>query len=260
MASRVVSPVPAASVGRRIGQFAVGAFAGLCAAFIPRLALMVGQRADSATVTVDAFSATYIVAAFAFSFLIGGVAVILEWEGDRSPRDTFMAALGIPAILTGMFNTADASRGAVDLAERLKSINDERARQENILVDEENPQSSAAPTRWWLPEWHLVPVVLAAEPSPAGMTQKPGGSKIGVVYREPRYWVVLHTASTKQEAERRAADLRPRYGQLTIERVDNAFFVCLAGGSLYYSEAVSRAVEVKRRSQGAMTPKLVRAD
>jgi hypothetical protein len=259
MASRVVSPVSTRRIGRRVGQFAVGAFAGLCAAFIPRLALMVGQRAESAAVTVDAFSGTYVAAAFAFSLLIGGVALILEWEGDRSPRDTFMAALGIPAILTGMFNTADASRGAVGLAERLKSINDERAREENIQVDEENPQSSIAPTSRWLSEWQLVPVVLAAEQSPAGVSQKAGGSKIGIVYHEPRYWVVLHTAATRQDAERRAADLRPRYGALTIEHVDNVFFVCLPGGSLYYSDAVSRAVELKRRSQGAMTPRLVRA-
>jgi hypothetical protein len=158
-----------------------------------------------------------------------------------------------------MFNTADASRGAVDLAERLKSVNDERAREENIQVDEDTPQSSIAPTSRWLPEWQLVPVVLAAKQSPTAVSQKAGGSKIGIVYREPRYWVVLHAATTRQEAERRAADLRPRYGAVTIERVDNWFFVCTPGGTLSYSDAVSKAVDVKRRSQGAVTPKLVRA-
>ena len=259
MASQAVLPVvQPGRVGRRIGQFAVGAFAGLCAAFVPRLALMVGQRADSVAVTVDAFTTQYLVAALGFALLIGGVAMILEWDGDRSPRDTFMAALGIPAILTGMFNTADASRGAVDLAERLKSVNDERAREANIPVDDESPQSSIAPTAGKLLGGQLVPVVFAAEQSPTTL-QKTGGPKNGTIYNEPRYWVVLYSASTRQEAERRAADLRARFGALTVERVDGSYFVCPPGGSQYYSAAVSKAVELKRRSQGTITPKLVRA-
>lgn len=258
MASQAVLPaVRPRDVGRRIGQFVVGAFAGLCAAFVPRLALMVGQRADTAAVSIDVFTTQYLVAAFGFAMLIGGVAMILEWDGERSPRDTFMAALGIPAILTGMFNTADASRGAVDLAERLKTVNDERARDANIPVDEEGPQSSISPTSGRL-DLRLMPVVFAEEQT-KGTAQRIDGSKFGVVYNEPRYWVVLYTASTRQEAERRVADLRTRVGALTIERVDNSYFVCPPGGSLYYSAAVSKAVELKRRSQGALTPKLVRA-
>jgi hypothetical protein len=259
MASHAVLPaLRPGYVGRRIGQFAVGAFAGLCAAFVPRLALMVGQRADSAVVSIDAFTAQYLLAAIGFALLIGGVAMILEWDGERSPRDTFMAALGIPAILTGMFNTADASRGAVDLAERLKSVNDERAREENIPVDEEVPQSSIAPTGGGPLGWRLVPVVFAAEQSPTTQ-QRASNSQLGVVYKEHRYWVVLFAASTRQEADRRAADLRARFGALTVQRVDKSYFVCPPGGSLYYSAAVSKAVELKRRSQGALTPKLVRA-
>ena len=43
---------------------------------------------------MDAFDGRYVLAALGFSILIGGVAMILEWESDRSPRDTFMAALG----------------------------------------------------------------------------------------------------------------------------------------------------------------------
>jgi hypothetical protein len=259
MASQAVLPaIQSGCVGRRIGQFTVGAFAGLCAAFVPRLAMMVGQRADSAVVTVDAFTPQYLVAALGFALLIGGVAMILEWDGNRSPRDTFMAALGIPAILTGMFNTADASRGAVDLAERLKSVNDARAKEENIPVDDEAPQSSVSPTGGGARGWRLVPVVFAAEQSSTTL-EKADGSKFGVVYNEPRYWVVLYATSSRQDAERRATDLRARFGKLTVERVDRSYFVCPAGGSLYYSAAVSKAVELKRRSQGAFTPKLVRA-
>ena len=50
-----------------------------------------------------------------------------------------------------------------------------------------------------------------------------------------------------------------RWSLREVFQVDDAYLVCPAGGSLYDSEAVSRAVELKRRSQGTMAPKLVRA-
>ena len=254
--SVVARPRSSALLGRRIGQFAVGTFAGLCAAFVPRLALMVGPAAKSAALTVEGFDGGCMLVAFAFSLLIGGVAMILEWEGARSPRDTFMAALGIPALLTGMFNTSNVSSEAVRLAQRLKSINDERAKQENIPVDDDAPQSSAAPTGAWFPEFGFVPTVFAQEQASLQTQQKASG--VGVRYREPGYWVVLDTALTKGVAEQRVAELRSRYGALTIQRVDESYPVCPTGGSQPYSQAVSRAVELKRLSQGTLTPRLVR--
>jgi hypothetical protein len=254
MASTAVLSVPQhGRIGRRAGRFGVGAFAGLCAAFVPRLAFIVGPGTSTTALTMDAFDGRYVLAAFAFSVLIGGVAMILEWESDRSPRDTFMAALGIPAILTGMFNTASASRDAVMFGERLKVINDSRAEEEHIPVVE--GADAITPSSGWLRDWTLIPPVFAEEREPTQKAQ----AKVGVVYREPRYWVVLDVGSTREDATRRATQLARRFGALTVQRVDDSYFVCPPGGALTYSEAVSKAISLKRESQGTLTPKLVRS-
>lgn len=243
---------------RRLGQFAVGSFAGACALFSPRLTLMVGQ-ADDASVTVVALSPTFVVGAVLLSLLVGGVAMILEWEGSRSPKDTFMAALGVPALLSGVFSTASVSKEAVRFAEITKSVTDERAREEGIVV-EEVPQASIAPTQGiWPPTLHLLPTVYAAQqaPAPAARVAAQGGA--AVQYRQVRYWVVLHESRDKAAAERRAAELGSRYGRLAVRQVGTDFAVTLAEGVLPYSDAVSRAVDVKKQSKGVVTPKLVRA-
>jgi hypothetical protein len=251
-------PTAPGHLSQRAGRFAVGAFAGLCAAFVPRLAFIVGPGIGTTALTMDAFDGRYIAAALGFSVLIGGVALILEWESERSPRDTFMAALGIPAILTGMFNTASASRDAVMLGERLKIANDSRAEQEDIPV-EDRSQSSLTPSSGSFRDWRLMPTAFAAEQAPAQIQYKGEAAKVGVVYREPRYWVVLDTKSTPADADRRAAELRRRYGPMSVQRLDRQYLVCPADGSLAYSQAIAKAIDFKRRSQGALSPRLVRS-
>jgi len=50
-----------------------------------------------------------------------------------------------------------------------------------------------------------------------------------------------------------------RWGPLTVEQVGPFFYICPEGGALPYSQAVSKAAELKRQSEGAVSPKLVRA-
>ena len=104
-----------------------------------------------------------------------------------------------------------------------------------------------------------MPTAFAAEQVRPQIRDMGQASKVSVVYREPRYWVVLDTRSTQPDADRRAAELATRYGPMTVQRVDRQYFVCPRGGSFAYSEAVAKAIELKRRSQGALTPKLVRS-
>jgi len=70
---------------------------------------------------------------------------------------------------------------------------------------------------------------------------------------------VLDAKSTQADADRRAAELRKRYGPMTVRRVDPQYFVCPAGDSIPYFEAVAKAIELKRRSQGELAPRLVRS-
>lgn len=236
---------------RRIGHFAVGVFAALCAALVPRLMVMIGQVPSNAGVTVEALSATYALAAVGFAGLIGGVVVILEWDSRRPPRDIFLAALGVPALLTSMLNANRLNGEVLNKAVELKAVSDQLAKEAGIPVED--------PVRLTTPESLLrfvFPTVYAQELTVAQQTSKSGA--FGVRYREPVYWVVLASAATKENAERSRQELS-RWGRLKVEQVGTLFYICPEGGTLPYSQAVSKAAELKRQSQGAVSPKLVRA-
>lgn len=245
----------AGDLPRRLGQFAVGAFAGACALFAPRLTLLVGQP-DSA-VSITAMPWPFITAAVFLSLIVGGVAMILEWEGSRSPKDTFMAALGVPALLSGAYTSANVSQETLRLAGETRRLSDSLARSEGIVV-EGAPQGSLQPAQGtWPPTLRLMPVAHAAtlDPLPAS-DQKKGAS---VSYTLPRYFVVFHEDRVREAAVRRASDLGTRFGALNVQPLGDGFIVTLADGALPYPEAVARAVDTKRRSQGTLTPKLVKA-
>ncbi|MEP7117667.1 MAG: hypothetical protein ABI880_08800 [Acidobacteriota bacterium] len=243
---------------RRIGQFSVGTFAGACALFAPRLTLMVGHP-DDGSLRIVALSPTFVAGAVLLSLIVGGVAMILEWDGTRSPKDTFMAALGVPALLSGVFSTASVSNEAVRFAGIAKQQADGRAKDEGIVVDD-RPQSSLTPAQGvWPPTLHLMPTVFAAEQAPAPvMAADQKGAAIQ--YRQVRYWVVFYEDRAKDIADRHAAGLGTQYGTLTVRSLGSSFIVTLASGTLPYSDAVTSAVEIKKKSQGVVTPRLVRAD
>jgi hypothetical protein len=202
--TRTLSVAPASTstrIGRRIGQFAVGTFAGVCAAFVPRLTLKIGPQTGSTPVEVTAFPTDYLVAAIVFSLLIGGVALILEWGGKRSPRDTFLAALGVPALLTGVFTTANLDNEVIRQAAQVKSISDQRARDAGIEIDE-TPQGPAPAESGFLWKPNLMPTAFAQERGVVQPQQVQTSPPLGVRYREPRYWIVLAAASTTWHAVR----------------------------------------------------------
>ena len=245
-----------AAMVRRLGQFAVGSFAGACALFAPRLTLLVGQP-DSAAAALTAMPWAFVTAAVLLSLIVGGVAMILECEGSRSPKDTFMAALGVPALWSGVYTTANVSQEALRLAGEARSASDSLAASEGIEV-ERGPQSGLVPSQGpWPPTLHLLPVAHAATLDAAAPRDVPQGA--AVQYRLPRYWVVFHEDRVKAAADRRAAELGTRFGRLTVQALGDTFVVTLADGALPYPEAVTRAVDTKRQSQGAITPKLLKA-
>lgn len=245
-----------AVLARRVGQFAVGTFAGACALFAPRLTLLVGQP-DSSAVALTAMPGRFVMAAVLLSVIVGGVAMILEWEGSRSPKDTFMAALGVPALLSGVYTTANVSQEALRLADDVRTASDALAKSEGIQV-EGGPQSGLVPSQGtWPPTLRLLPVAHAATLNNPPARLSPQGA--AVQYRLPRYWVVFHEDRVKAAADRRAAELGTRFGRLTVQAVGVSFIVTLAEGALPYQDAVARAVDLKRKSQGTVTPKLIKA-
>lgn len=246
----------------RLGNFGVGAFAGLCAAVLPRLAAVIGASANNApAVEMDAFRTSYILASVSFAFVIGFGAMIWEWNSRSSPRQTLVAALGLPALFAGALNSVAISSNATRLGEELQRITDKYAEDNGIQLQTSSMQlPSRDPNDSF---WNRYIVVTAyaqdklVEPqiSKAALRES---VDLGI-YRQRIYWIVLdNNASTRQDAERKVKDLGLKYGKLAVQQVDRKFAVILEN-PLPYSQAVSRAVAVKRESRNTLSPSLVPA-
>jgi hypothetical protein len=238
------------TTSRRFGHFVVGAFAALCAAFIPRLAATLPTDADSTMLTIRVFTAEYVLTTLVFALLVGGVVVVFEWTANRSPREVFMSALPVPALITGFVNAAAVANQARQLAGEKVRLSMERANEAGIEVEPTFLGSGARAPR--LPS--LIPTAFAASRSPVHQTDD---VKLGIQLRESKFWVSLGSAPTMEEAEARRAEIGPDYGELKVEKHGEKFHVVVGDRSLPYSEAVSRAIEIKRKSDGDLRPALI---
>lgn len=86
--------------------FGVGFTAGLCAALFPRLAPMMARGAD---VNIQLLHLDYIIVALLFSAMIGVVMMWFYWGTSHKPQTLFMAALGIPSLLSSSFNMTEST-------------------------------------------------------------------------------------------------------------------------------------------------------
>jgi hypothetical protein len=247
--------------GSRLGTFLVGLFAGMCAALFPRLAALIGApTTGSSFLEMNAFSLRYIIASVSFALLIGFGVMIWEWNVKCSPRQIFLAALGLPALFAGALNSVAISSNASHLGEELQNITDQYREANGIPVKDERlkPISSLQPA---FVDIGLIPAAFG-QTSGAGRSidgaQKGGGVDLGV-YHQKKFWIVLYTANTRDDAERKLGEFGTLYGKLTIQQLQNQYAVTLAS-TLPYSQAVSKAVVVKRQSGNALAPVLVPAE
>jgi hypothetical protein len=234
-------------------KFAVGVIAGTCAAVFPRLtaALYVERRGG----VVDLFLGQYAVLALVFGLLLGLIVMIIEWGVARSPRDTFMAALGIPALLAGALNTTVAVGELGSVAER--TANDASALIEHagFAVEEGGgvravPLGPSAPPGPGALLTPLLDVLGPREAHAAGPGERlaEAGGGVGIGVNLPRYLVVVDRFKDAGQARRRAAELRaqgaPNAG---VYEVSGDFVVTWSGGPATAAEAVQQAAAAQQK-------------
>src|SRR5262249_32964851 len=111
---------------------------------LPRIASVITTSASSSpALEMKLFRTEYIIAAVVFALLIGGSVMIWEWNVRSSPRQTFVAALGLPALFAGALNSAAISGNASRLGEDLQRITDQHREENGIRV--ETSQNLPAP-------------------------------------------------------------------------------------------------------------------
>jgi hypothetical protein len=185
------------------------------------------------------------------SLLVGVVVVIFEWRVPRTPRDTFMTTLGIPAILAGALSANQNAGALQETTQKANELADTLAKESGINI--ESPRRTSKEM-----SWHgaladvLIPPAYAA--SAETMLQSADAQhQLAIRINQPRYLIVLDRATTQQDAEAKASQLTlslaaaaPGHPLSTrVQRQGNEFLIVVAGGARVKADALLEAVRVK---------------
>jgi hypothetical protein len=242
------------------GSFAIGMFAGICAVFVPRMGgLLVADDLDK----ISLFPAPFVVMGTAYAAIVGLILVILYYDRKGAPRERFMAALGIPALLAGALATS-AQTGKVQqlqvTAERLS----------NAAASAEKIRKLDTPSE-------LVPLAPpSAQPSSSdagferllgiGSAYAGGGEALGaktqqkylqipaIQANEPTYAVLVAKTPTAALAQQKALELRPRYPNAQAVKSGSGFAVVTD----VKPESVAVLEAIRYKGEMGVTPELVR--
>ena len=224
-------------------KFAIGTVASLCAVLVPRLLAALAAR-DQASITF--ITRSYAELAVILSGLVGLVVAILEWRVPRSPRDTFMTTLGIPAILAGALS-ANSNAGALKLATQTQdALADKLSQESGITIEAPKTTSTGERGRQGALADALMPPVYAA--SSEIMFRSAAQSSLAIRIDQPRYLIVLDRAATQQDAQMKASQLTRRLtaaapGQplaVQVQQQGAEFLVVVAGGARIKGDAILR--------------------
>jgi len=240
-------------------KFAIGLLAGGCAVMLPRVLALVSQGDESQIVFLPA---PYFLLALGAGLFLGLVMLVFEWKVDATPRETFMTALGIPAIVTGALGTASTSAGLSELAADAARLRQEVRHEQGIAKEGSfdglqplglpAPKKPAAKTSSFLPAVISIAHAEEARAVPAAA----GEPRFGIRVEQPKYVVVLEQAKTEQEALRKAGELRRRLPSARAVKANDAYFVVL-GSPVGETDALFAAKRAKKALGAGSQPVLV---
>lgn len=233
------------TVSRPAYKFFIGFVAGFCAALFPRVTalLLVSDVQES----LQILSLGYVLVSVLFATLIGAIIMIMEWNVAKEPRTTFMAALGIPALITGSVNTIDTTKALeqqmaenrvmVREVEKLHDINVIRSGDIQPLSFLERAPRSEPPA--WLA------IIPAAHAGDDAFTQQPRYRLNPSIQAAPaRFVVVLEKSTSKDAAIARAAEISQKVPAQAIMS-EQGFLIIKRGPPVDRSEALIEALRIR---------------
>jgi xanthosine utilization system XapX-like protein len=255
-------PAPPAGSGTTASpaaKFAIGLLAGSCAVMLPRVLALVSQGDETQIVFLPA---PYFLLALGAGLFLGLVMLVIEYEVPAKPRETFMAALGIPAIVTGALGTASTSAGLSEVANDAARLRQVVAQEQGIakqgsFSDMQTLGLPAAAQKPPAKASSFLPAIIGiahAQDSRAAPAHEP--LRFGIRVEQPKYVVVLEQAKTEQEALRKAGQLGAQLPSARAVKANNAYFVVL-GAPAGETDALLAAKHAKKTLGAGARPVLV---
>lgn len=214
-----------------LGKFAIGVVAGLCAALLPRLLAMLAHSDDA---SLRVLPGPYIAISCVFALLIGGLVVIFEWGIRDTPRNIFMAALALPAVISGAIGTSNGIGSSAEANRQLDRVLQEVRQKDGIIRQGEfgsiQPLDLSPPPApkqgFWTP---LSPITSAHAQQVPGPTAGDTPARFGIYFEQPKakYVIVLKQTRTEKEAIDSAQDLRRRLPRAQAVKAGNGYYVLL---------------------------------
>lgn len=112
------------NLGRNIIKFLIGLFAGIVSAIFPRLIPVIVS--PSLVNEIEMFNSSYLVVCLIFALIVALVILVMYSEVKVTNRQLFLAALGIPALLSGGFSMNDSLDQGMALNREIVRINNEK--------------------------------------------------------------------------------------------------------------------------------------
>jgi len=219
----------------------------LCAVFLPKIIVFLkNDGGDLITV-----SPTYIIAGALFAFLVGAIIAIFEFRTRRTPGQTFMAALGIPALISGTLNTVGTADNLALKTEQFRQLAQLTAQTANVPILEQSVTLPAPGSDKQSAVFELVSTAMASEPGAILVAQQ---SAYGVQAVKRQFLVVVHQSSTRSDADAQANALKQRLPNVTVVPSGRTFYVATSSVPMGEVDALQQAVKLR---EAGLTPSLL---
>lgn len=250
---------PTGTTARPLVKLAVGMLAGASAVLLPRVLALSAQSAGTQLVF---FPAPYFYLAAGIGAFVGLLMLVFEYEMPAKPRDTFMAALGIPAVISGALGTASGADSVVRVEREASQLRQAVGRDQGIVKGGEfrnlqplDAPVTAAPAKSGALGFPLVSSAYAGEALAQAGDDAP--VRFGIRVEQPKYVVVLQRAANAEEARQAERELRRQLPAARAMRADGGYFVLLDASPTGETEALLAAARAKSVTHGAVKPVLV---
>jgi hypothetical protein len=242
-----------------IAKLAIGTLAGMAAVLLPRLLALLSKNDDAHIVF---FPTSYFLLAAGVGAFLGLVMLVIEYQVPTKPKETFMAALGIPAVLSGALGTAATAESVTDLArdaERLRqAVREEQRITKDGAFTTLEPLGGPAPAKPAGEGAALgISFIASAHAQENRLAQSNADPiRFGVRVEQPKYIVVLKKSASAQQAVQDAQKLQADLPGARAVRSDKGYFVVLGGAPASETDALLAATQARKRSD-AVQPMLV---